>query len=106
MTPGNRRAILSAMVVKDASEWERYRKHGKQGFVLRYGIFLRGIPMALVVAVGIELYLGGRFPAALGEPEFLGRLLLALVVFSVSGTFRAIMLWNLYERRFGGTAQA
>lgn len=106
MTPTGRRAILPAMIVRDAREWARYHARGRHNFILRYGIFARGIPMALVVAIGIELYLGNSFPAAFRDPSFLGRLLLSLVVFSISGSFRAIMLWNLYERRFGGSAGA
>lgn len=92
------------VIVRDAQEWRPLRARGKTAFVLRYGVLTRGVPMALVVAVGIELYLGGRFPQALAEPAFLGRLLLSLVVFSVSGCFRALMLWRLYEGRFGGGA--
>jgi hypothetical protein len=54
--------------------------------------------MAILVAVGIELYLGGSFPEALRTRAFLGRLLLALVVFSASGSLTARLTWDAYDR--------
>jgi hypothetical protein len=93
-----------AMVVRRKEEWERIRSRGQQRFILRYGILGRGLPMALVCAVGIELYLGGTFPEALRAPAFLGRFLFALAVFSLGGSLTARMTWKLYERRFGPRA--
>lgn len=62
------------------------------------GVLGRGLPMAILVAVGLELYLGGSFPEALRTSAFLGRLLLALVVFSASGSLTARLTWDAYER--------
>ena len=63
------------------------------------GVVGRGVPLAIVCAVAIELYLGGSFPEALRTPAFLGRLLLALVVFSASGCLTARLTWDVHERR-------
>jgi hypothetical protein len=67
--------------------------------MLMRGVLGRGLPMALLVAVCIELYLGGEFPEALRTPGFLGRLLLGVVLFSASGMLTARMTWDMQERR-------
>ena len=89
------------MVVRTREEWARLRRSGEWNFILRYGVLTRGLPMALVVSVAIELYLGGSFPEALRSPSFLGRFALAFVVFGLGGASTARMTWRLYERRFG-----
>ena len=91
-----------AMVVRRKEEWEAIRARGERHFLLRYGVLSRGLPMALICSVGIELYLGGTFPEALWTLPFLGRFLFALVVFGLGGASTARMTWRLYERRFGG----
>lgn len=82
-------------------EWDRVRARGRNRFLLLRGVLGRGVPMALVCAVGIELYLGGRLPEALSTPSFLGRLALALAFFSVGGVLNAQMQWKLNHKRFG-----
>ena len=88
-------------MLKDRAEWDRIQERGKNWFLFSRGVLGRGLPMALVCAVGIELYLGGELPRALGEAPFLGRLALALGVFSVGGVLNAQMQWKLNQKRFG-----
>ncbi len=94
-------AILVAVIARSQTEWDRIRERGKPWFLFSRGVLGRGIPMALICAVGIEVYVGGRFPDALLEAPFLGRLALALAVFSVGGLLNAQMQWKLHEKRFG-----
>ena len=89
------------MSVRDPAEWDRIRARGKNWFLFSRGVLGRGVPMALVLALGIELYLGGRLPGALLGTAFLGRLALALVIFSVGGVLNAQMQWKLNQKRFG-----
>lgn len=89
------------MVVRHREEWQRIRARGRRAFLLRYGVLGRGIPMALICALGIEIYLGTPLPDALISPAFLGRFALAFAVFATGGAFTAQMTWKLYERRFG-----
>jgi hypothetical protein len=51
------------------------------------------------VALVIEAGLGGAFPAALWSQSFLGRLLLCVAVFSVTGCVNANVTWNAHENR-------
>ena len=89
------------MTVRDRKEWDRIQERGKSWFLFSRGVLGRGLPMALVCAIAIELYLGGKLPEAFLEARFLGRLLLALAVFSVGGVLNAQMQWKLQEKRFG-----
>ncbi len=89
------------MAVRDRDEWIRIQQRGRNWFLFSRGVLGRGLPMALVCAVGIELYLGGELPRALLAPPFLGRLALALAVFSVGGVLNAQMQWKLNQKRFG-----
>jgi hypothetical protein len=60
--------------------------------------------MGIAVALLIELWVpSGEMPAALLEPPFLGRLLLAVAVFSASGCLSAFANWRVHQRRFGGS---
>jgi hypothetical protein len=92
------------VLARNAEEWERVRARGKRRFLIVRGVLARGLPMALVCAIGIEIYLGNALPAAVRTPAFLGRLALALAFFSLGGALNAQMYWRLNERRFGGHA--
>jgi hypothetical protein len=87
--------------VASGAEWERMRARGRRNFVVRYGVIRRGLPMALAVALALELYLGGRFPDALGAAGFWGRFALCAAVFGASGAITASATWSLYEKHFG-----
>ena len=80
-------------------EWPSVRARGKRAFLLRYGFLGRGLPLGLLVALVIEAGFGNTFPAALWSPPFLGRLLLCVAVFSVTGCVNANVNWNAHERR-------
>jgi hypothetical protein len=82
------------------TEWKRVREGGKLPFLVRHGLLGRGLPLGIVTAVVIEVYLGGTFPEALSEPSFLGRLAFAVGVFTLSGSLAARANWALHERRF------
>jgi hypothetical protein len=88
-------------VVRTHAEWAALRARGRRWFLLRYGVLGRGLPLALLCAVAIEVSLGSPFPEALRSQAFLGRLGLLLAVFSVSGCLTANATWNLYERKLG-----
>jgi hypothetical protein len=93
-----------AMVVRNREEWERVRAAGQRRFLIRCGVIGRGLPMALLCALAIEISLGHPFPEALWSPPFLGRLVLAFAFFGLGGAFTTLMTWRLYERRFGPTS--
>ena len=80
-------------------EWPGVRARGKGAFLVRYGFLGRGLPLGVLVALVIEAGLGGTFPAALSSPSFLGRLLLCVAVFSVTGCINANVNWNAHEKR-------
>ena len=80
-------------------EWPAVRARGKRAFLLRYGLLARGLPLGLLVALVIEAGLGGVFPATLWSAPFLGRLLLCVAVFSLTGCINANVNWNAHERR-------
>ena len=91
------------MRIHGEEEWAKLEAEGRERYLLRYGVIARGIPMGLVVALLIELWdPSGAMPDALLEPRFLGRLLLAIAVFSASGCISALANWRLHQRRFGG----
>jgi hypothetical protein len=91
-------------IVRTREEWLPLRARGKRWFLLRYGVLGRGLPLAVICALAIEVSLRSPFPEALWSPAFLGRLALAFAVFSASGCLTANATWNLYERRLGGAA--
>jgi hypothetical protein len=80
-------------------EWPGVRASGKRAFLFRYGFLGRGLPLGVLVALVIEAGLGGVFPGALWSPSFLGRLLLCVAVFSVTGCINANVNWNAHEKR-------
>lgn len=92
--------------VRTREEWERALARGRRRFLLENGVLRRGLPLGLFLAVALELYLGGRFPDALGHAGFWGRLALCAGVFSTSGVLRSLAIWNAYRRRYqrGGAA--
>lgn len=84
----------------DEEAWTRVRARGRGAFLLRTGVLGRGLPMGVVTALAIQVYLGGPLPDAFLAWTFAGRLLLAVAVFSVSGCVAANANWNLHERRY------
>ena len=81
------------------AEWAHVRARGKRAFLIRYGIVGRGLPLGILIAIAIEASLGGSLPGAFVKPEFLGRLLLCIGVFSATGCLNANVSWNENERR-------
>jgi hypothetical protein len=91
------------MRVHEREEWAKLEAEGRSRYLLRYGAVRRGLPMGIAVALLLELWApSGEMPGALLEPSFLGRLLLAVAVFSASGCLSALANWRLHQRRFGG----
>lgn len=89
------------MRIHSREEWAKLRTQGRGRYLFRYGVVGRGIPMGIVVALLIELWdPSGAMPDALLETHFLGRLLLAVAVFSASGCISALANWRVHERRF------
>lgn len=87
------------------NEWKQVRERGEAAFLLRYGFLGRGLPLGVIVALAIELSLGGGFPDAFGEPAFWGRLLFAVAVFTASGCVASHYNWKVHERRYGGAGE-
>jgi hypothetical protein len=90
------------MRIHGSEEWAEVYAQGQRRYLLRHGVIGRGIPMGCVVALLIEAVLGHPLPDALLEPPFLRNLLLAVGVFSVSGSLSALANWRVHQRRFGG----
>lgn len=89
------------MRIHGREEWAKLEAEGRGRYLLRYGVIRRGLPMGIAVALLIEaLSPSGEMPGALSEPTFLGRLLLAVAVFSASGCISAFANWRVHERRF------
>jgi len=89
------------MRLHSREDWAKIRTLGRGQYLFRYGAVGRGIPMGIVVALLIELWdPSGAMPDALLETRFLGRLLLAVAVFTASGCISALANWRVHERRF------
>lgn len=91
-------------VVRNPQEWEALRAAGKRWYLVRYGVLGRGLPLAVLCAVAIQLALGTPPAEWLRSQDFLIRLGLFVVLFSFTGVMTANATWKLNERRFGGTA--
>jgi len=85
-------------------EWEKVRSRGRKAFLLRAGFLGRGLPMGLLTAVAIQVYLGLPLPDSLWSAPFLERLALAVGVFTASGCVAAHSNWSLHERLYQGRA--
>lgn len=83
-----------------STEWQRMRAEGRTRFVLRHGILVRGVPMALVTILLLQAYQGELGLEMLASPGFHARLLGALVLFSVGGVLSAWARWKSFEARF------
>lgn len=81
------------------------RERGEPRFLLMRGVLGRGLPMGVLLAVALELYVGSPFPEAFSTAAFWGRLALCVGVFSASGCVSAHAQWRLLERRFDESAQ-
>jgi len=85
------------------TKWDRMQRMGRRQYVLR-GALRHGIPMAIVVAVLIEVVSGGAFTRErITSAEFLERALLCLVVFSASGAISSFARWKSVEALFERT---
>ncbi len=82
------------------AQWQRMRSEGLARFVFWNGVVARGVPMALVTMLLLQLLQDELSAAGLGSPKFLGRLLLALLVFGVGGALSAFARWKSMESRY------
>ncbi len=89
------------MRLHSKEDWAKIRTLGRGQYLFRYGVVGRGLPMGIVVGLLIEFFNpSGAMPEALLEARFLGRLLLAVAVFSASGCISALANWRVHESRF------
>lgn len=88
-------------MVHRREDWEVARRDGLPRFLLRQGVLMRGIPMALLTAILIQMAQGGLEPSAFLSASFHQRFLLALAVFSAGGAVSAYAHWKALEKRFG-----
>ena len=84
-----------------AEQWKEVRERGKPVFLFRTGFLGRGLPFGVLVAIVVELMRGGVFPDALQDTGFLLRSVLAVAVFTLSGSLGAQANWSVHERRHG-----
>jgi hypothetical protein len=83
------------------AEWERIRRTGVWPYAIQRGL-LRGIPMGLLIIVLLEVIQGRPFGLAMfRDPEVLGRLALAVVLFSLGGVVSTYARWRALDTRFG-----
>jgi hypothetical protein len=70
--------------------------------VVLLGALRRGVPMAIVVTLLLELIEGGTLDRArLLAPAFLERAALVLVVFLLGGALSSFARWKSFEALFG-----
>jgi hypothetical protein len=85
------------------AEWDRIRRSGVWPWALQRGL-ARGIPMGLLILVALELVQGRTLDARMfTDPALLGRLALAIALFSVGGAVSAYARWRALDLRFGPT---
>lgn len=83
------------------AEWERIRRTGVWPYAIRRGL-ARGIPMGLVIIVLLELIQGRTLGVELfRDPVVLGRIALAVALFSLGGIVSTYARWRALDLRFG-----
>lgn len=82
------------------AEWERIRRTGVWVYAIRRGL-LRGIPMGLGIILLLELLQGHPLDGMLRDRALLGRLALAVVLFSIGGVVSTYARWRALDLRFG-----
>lgn len=87
------------------AEWERIRAGGLRRYVLVRGILVRGVPMAIAVML-LLVGLSGQpvSTETFASLDFLWRLALAVVLFSLGGMLSAYARWRALDLRFGADA--
>jgi hypothetical protein len=89
------------IAAKRRAEWERIRRQGLVRYLVVRGVFLRGIPLALVVLVALSVLQGRPLDrATLLAPDFLGRVLLATLLFSAGGMLSSYARWRSLDLHF------
>jgi len=83
------------------AEWERIRSTGVWPHAVRRGL-LRGVPMAIGIILLLEVVQGHPLDATLlRDPAVLGRLALAVLLFSLGGIVSTYARWRALDLRFG-----
>jgi alkylation response protein AidB-like acyl-CoA dehydrogenase len=90
----------------DEAQWKRMRESGRGAFMLKQGFFGRGLPMGMLTSVVVEIARGGVLPDALFTMHFFGLLVLAVAVFTLSGSLAARANWAIHERRHGASGRS
>jgi hypothetical protein len=86
------------------AEWERIRRTGVWPHAIRRGL-LRGIPMGLGIILLLELLQGHPLDGMLRDGALLGRLALAVVLFSIGGVVSTYARWRALDLRFGAAQE-
>jgi hypothetical protein len=79
------------MTEKQIRSWEKKRARGKGSFVLWYGVFGWGIPLA----IGMSLYEYAR-----DKDLSTALLVLYFLTMPCAGFFYGVFMWNYMEKRY------
>jgi len=82
-------------------EWSKAQEQGLGRF-MAFGALRRGIPMAVMVLLGLELFEGSSFDRArLLSGAFVERVFFVFAVFLTGGALSAFARWKSYEALYG-----
>ena len=77
--------------VSNSERWAKFRKLGRNQYVLRVGVLGWGVPVAIFFSL-IQSF-------EYGWDTFIFRLIPALVLFPVGGIFFGLFMWKIMERK-------
>lgn len=93
--------MAGPIATRSREEWRKAQEQGLGRF-MAFGALRRGIPMALMVLLALELFEGGSFDRArLLSAAFVERVFFVFGVFLAGGALSAFARWKSFEALYG-----
>ncbi|MBU3146944.1 MULTISPECIES: hypothetical protein [Clostridium] len=85
---------------KEFEEWHKMKSKGKKKYIWYSGVLKGGLSVAIPTSFIVQAIDGGINLYSFSNQNFIRRLIINIVVFSVSWCIYSIFLWRKYEKKY------
>ena len=90
------------MNTKLVSRWEIMRKLGKRKYIIKYGIFFWGIPMA-ILGILLQYFFQSTYR---NSQTIIINVFLTIIIFLLGGLLYGLFMWTYLEKQYSKSKES
>jgi hypothetical protein len=85
---------------RELKEWNKMKSNGKAKYIWINGVLKWGLFMAISIALILQAIGEGFSLYSFSNQNFIKKLIIFFVIFSIDGYIHNILLWRKYEKKY------